>query len=230
MWINVEFFDGNLQPVAERGAYGGTAALTSSDTKVYEVQLGLDSAMSSETGVPEGPSFHFVLNNTIYKDNRIPPRGFANAAFEAVQAAPVAASYADGQYWDDTEFRVPPGATSAVVAVYYQTASKEYIEFLKDENRTNNAGNELYSQWEATGMSPPVMMRRKSVFDLTPGLFGDADCSGSVDLTDFGLLGDCLTGPDRRLNLGCEALDRETDGDIDLRDVAAYQRNFDGPP
>ncbi|MDO8631942.1 MAG: multiheme c-type cytochrome [Phycisphaerales bacterium] len=231
LWINVEFFDGNLQSVAERGAYDGDMAeLTASDTRVYEVELGLDAAMSVATGVPEGPSFHFVLNNKVYKDNRIPPRGFANAAFQAVQAAPVAASYADGQYWDDTGFRVPPGARSAVVSVYYQTASKEYIGFLRDENRTNDAGNELYTQWQATGMSPPVLMRQQSVFDLMPGLFGDADCSGFVDLLDLGLLGDCVTGPNRRLILGCEALDSETDGDVDLRDVAAYQRSFDGPP
>ncbi len=231
MWINVEFLDGAMQPVAERGTYDvGTADLTTPDTKVYEAELGLDEAVAAATGKPVGPSFHFVLNNKIYKDNRIPPRGFTNAAFAAVQAEPVAATYADGQYWDDTMFRVPPGAASAVVSVYYQTSSKEYITFLRDENRTNDAGDELYAQWEITGKSPPVLMRQQSVLNLTPGLFGDADCSGFVDLADFGLLGDCVSGPDRRLRLGCEALDGETDGDVDLRDMAEYQLAFDGEP
>ena len=58
------------------------------------------------------------------------PRGFQNVAFEANQVQPVAASYADGQYWDDTSFPIPLGATYAVVSVYHQTSSKEYIEFL----------------------------------------------------------------------------------------------------
>ncbi len=231
MWIQVEFFDKNMQPIVERGAYNeATADLTSSDTKVYEAQLGLDMAIASATGLPEGPSFHFVLNNKVYKDNRIPPRGFTNAAFEAVQAAPVAATYADGQYWDDTQFRIPPGATSAEVSVYYQTAGKEYIEFLRDENRTNDAGDTLYEQWELTGMSPPVLMRQASILNLSPGVFGDADCSGKVDLNDLTLLGDCVTGPYRRLDLGCEAFDANLNGDVDLRDLAALQQSFDGTP
>ena len=228
MWINVEFRNDVLNVLAERGEYGSASAdLTTSDTKVYEANLGPDAAIAALAGLPEGPSFHFALNNKYYKDNRIPPRGFTNAGFAAVQAAPIAAVYAEGQYWDDTIFRVPPAATTAVVSVYYQTASKEYITFLRDENRTNDAGEILYEQWELTGKSPPVLMKQRVVAGLIPGEFADADCNGRVNLDDLHLMSDCVTGPAQTLNLGCEALDEDLDGDVDLEDMKAFQRAFD---
>ena len=227
MWINVEFRDNALNVLAERGRYASASAdLTTPDTKVYEANLGPDAAIATLAGLPEGPSFHFALNNKYYKDNRIPPRGYTNAAFAAVQAAPVATAYADGQYWDDTRFRIPPTATTAVVSVYYQTASKEYISFLRDENHTNDAGDVLYEQWELTGKSPPVLMSQRVVADLTAGAFADTDCNGRVNLADLQLLSGCVTGPAQTLNLGCEALDADLDGDVDLEDLGAFQRVF----
>ena len=72
MWLHVELFDEFDQLIDEFGHYDFvTATLTTNDTKVYETKLGLDSVMAAATGVPEGESFHFVLNNKIYKDNRI---------------------------------------------------------------------------------------------------------------------------------------------------------------
>ena len=50
------------------------------------------------------------------------------------------------------------GAASADVRVYYQSASKEYIEFLRDENTTNDAGDIMHQAWLDTGMSEPVEM------------------------------------------------------------------------
>ena len=229
MWIEVEFHGSLLEPVAIRGSYDGESAdLTTSDTKVYEAVLGIDAAVSQSTGYPVGPSFHFALNNVIYKDNRIPPRGFTQSAFAAVQASPVGADYEDGQYWDDTRFRIPPKATSAVVRLYYQTAAKEYITFLRDENRTNDAGDVLYEQWELTGKSPPVLMKERIITALAAGDFGDANCDGLVVPADYLAVPSlCVTGPDRRLQLGCEVLDAELDGDVDLRDFAAFQRTVD---
>jgi hypothetical protein len=85
------------------------------------------------------------------EDNRIPPRGFTNAAFEAGQAQPVGASYADGQYWDDTSFAIPAGASYATVSVYHQTTSKEYIDFLHTEDVTDSKGDIAYDRWVAAG-------------------------------------------------------------------------------
>ncbi len=182
MWINVKFYNAQGSLLAERGRYDApTATLTTSDTKVYEAKLGIDAAMAAVSGEPEGESFHFVLNNVWLKDNRIPPRGFTNAGFAAVQAAPVGYEYTDGQYWDDTPFAGPPGARRAEVRVYYQTTSREYIEFLRDENTTNIAGQTAYDQWVLHGKSTPVEMDL-GVIDLC---YADCNRSGSLSVADF---------------------------------------------
>src|SRR5207302_260796 len=58
---------------------------------------------------------------------------------------------------------VPATATEIVANLYYQTISKEYIEFLKNENIDNvydwnNWGKRLYASWESHGKSQPVLM------------------------------------------------------------------------
>jgi len=51
--------------------------------------------------------------------------------------------YDDGQYWDDTFYTLPAGATRAEVRLFYQSTSKEFVEFLRDENTTNTKGRSL---------------------------------------------------------------------------------------
>lgn len=182
MWINVKFFDASDVVIAERGAYDTVSAvLTTADTKVYENVQGMDAYMANLTGNPVGESFHHALNNVVLKDNRIPPRGFTNSEFAAAQAAPVAATYSDGQYWDDTSFAVPLTTSRVEVRVFYQTTSKEYIEFLENENTTNDAGTILRQQWELTGKSEPALM------DLGELSFCAADynADGVVDFFDY---------------------------------------------
>jgi hypothetical protein len=185
MWLNVKFYDAGQQLLAERGAYdAATATLTAADTKVYEARFGIDASTSSATGVPQGESFHLVLNNQTLKDNRIPPIGFSNSAFAAIQAAPVNYTYADGQHWDDTSFASPPTATSAVVTLNYQTTSREYIEFLRDANTSNTAGQNAYDRWLARGMSEPADMDSVTI-DLGSHRAGDLNHDGVVDVNDL---------------------------------------------
>ncbi len=160
MWINVQGFDGDDNLVFESGAYDGLTGVLTQDgqAKVYHIEPGLSEDLAAALGLPAGPGFHFVLNDTVYLDNRIPPRGFTNAAFEAIQSPPIGYSYADGQYWDDTYYELPVGVESVTVRLYYQTLSKEYVEFLRDENETNDAGQDLYDAWAANGRSQPVLM------------------------------------------------------------------------
>ena len=227
MWIEVQFRDDDLSVIAVRGHYDDQEAdLATADTRVYEVELGVDEAVSQLTGIPVGPGFHFAVNNVVYKDNRIPPRGFTNEGFASVQASPVGATYDDGQYWDDVRYHLPPGATSAIVSLYYQTSSKKYIEFLRDENRTNDAGDVLHEQWALLGKSPPVLMGQTVISDLVPARAGDADCDGDVDLDDYAILGPCYAGPTTAILLGCGSADIDGDGDADLRDHAAFQAIF----
>ncbi len=187
MWISVRFFDAKEELLQEYGHYDFETADLTHDTKVYETRLGLDAAAAAVTGLPAGESFHFILNNSILKDNRIPPMGFTNAAFSAIQAAPVAHSYADGQYWDDTSYAIPSGAVEAVATLYYQTTSKDYIEFLRDENTTDSRGQIAYDQWVLHGKSAPVDMDSVAIV-LDPPKAGDLDGNGTVNVTDLLIL------------------------------------------
>lgn len=163
-WLNIKAYDSNDVMVYESGAYNDATGELShdEDAKIYHIEPGISSRLAPIIGLPAAPSFHFALNDTVYLDNRIPPRGFTNAAFEQIQSPPVAYPYADGQYWDDTQYILPNNARRVEVTYYYQTTSKGYIEFLRDENTTNTLGQELYDSWVAAGRSTPVVMAEQS--------------------------------------------------------------------
>lgn len=160
IWVNVRFLGPTNGLVSESGAYDASTGVLTRDTeaKVYEVHPGIDTNIAGIVGVPAGPSLHFVLNNRVYEDNRIPPRGFSNAAYAAFGGAPVGHHYDDGQFWDDSLYAIPPGAVRAEVRLYYQSTSKEFVEFLRDENTTNTKGQEMYNLWNANGKCPPTLM------------------------------------------------------------------------
>ncbi len=172
MWLHVRALDAKRNVVLESGRYIFSTATVEGygvafgepghdpDLHVWEAEQGIDDVVAAATGLPEGRSFHLSLNNVRLGDNRIPPRGFTNAAFEAIDAEPVGAVYADGQYWDDVSYPVGPSVVSAEVTLYYQTASREYIEFLRDEDTTTAAGSILFDLWEEHNQSVPVEMAR----------------------------------------------------------------------
>jgi hypothetical protein len=171
MWLQIEGYDAADNLIYTSGAYNvATGDLdTSGQFKVYEIEQGITENLASQIpGLSAGPSFHFALNNQILNDNRIPPRGFTNAAFTAVKAehyedGEPAVLYADGVYWDITGYTLPANVTYGVVRLLYQTASKEYIEFLRD-NDPNAGGPEmshteiLYQLWLDTERSKPEVM------------------------------------------------------------------------
>ena len=85
-----------------------------------------------------------------------------------MQSKPVAYAYAEEQYWDDTFYAIPLGATSATVTTYHQTTTKEYIEFLKNTGPVNGPGYTAYNLWVANGKSAPVQMQTKTISLLAP--------------------------------------------------------------
>jgi hypothetical protein len=127
-------------------------------TRVYESLPGISDEQAARYGKTPGKSFHFVLNDVILKDNRIPPEGFTNAAFAERLCAPVGATYADGQHWDDFKFPLPAGTATVVTRLMYQSVSWEYIRFLAEENRTDDWGRRLLEAWEQTGRCPPEVI------------------------------------------------------------------------
>jgi len=127
-------------------------------TRVYESKPGMSASQSKKHGLAEGASFHFVLNDVITKDNRIPPRGFQKAIAAEHLSGAVDADYAQGQYWDSVDFAVPDGTERVEVRLMYQSMSWEYLKFLVEENRTDGWGRRLYEAWEKTGRCEPTVM------------------------------------------------------------------------
>jgi|Deesub1362A_J573_1020465.scaffolds.fasta_scaffold00051_126 hypothetical protein len=172
MWVNVKFYDSNGKIIKESGKYDPEEArlLVDPELKTYEIKpgikyVGITEALPDRLGIPEGPSFHFAANNYIYYDNRIPPAGFRNKDYEEYKAYIRGASYADGQNWDITLYSIPQNSVSAEVRLYYQSLSREYVEFLYAENLNNDidffkAGEKLYEAWRNTGMCKPIEMTR----------------------------------------------------------------------
>jgi cytochrome c553 len=164
VWLNVRGYDAQDALVYESGAYDDATGMLvpDDDARVYEAKPGISHRLADLLGLEAGPSFRFALADTIWKDNRIPPRGFDNAAFEAAQCAPVGASYADGQHHDLVEYVLPGTAVRAEVTLYYQSISGEYVTFLRDANTTNDLGQQLHDAWVAQGRAAPVAMADES--------------------------------------------------------------------
>ncbi len=127
-------------------------------TRVYECVPALSKQQAKKYGKKEGKSFHFVLNDIIIKDNRIPPQGFNNAAFAKHLSQPIDATYADRQYWDDIELQLPRNCKKIVARLMYQSVSWEYMKFLAEENRTDDWGKRLFHAWQQTGGCEPTVM------------------------------------------------------------------------
>src|ERR1041384_4780512 len=141
-------------------------------------------------GSRRAPRSHCSRNDTILFDNRIPPRGFTNLGFLLRRAEPVGAAYADSQYWDRVRYVLPGSAASVTAVLYYQTISKEYTDFLRDENSGNsydwnNWGGKPHTAWETHGKSTPVAMKSAAtpVFATLAGVRGGASRPGAFALS-----------------------------------------------
>ena len=161
MFLNVKFFDSNGDQIGEINPYEPLVTnLDPNGDETYESggyitvkteELVWEAEMSSSlTG--EEKSFHFALATDRYKDNRIPPKGFdteemytrlAQPRWEGTNATDyfTELEYAGG--YDEVTISKPADTTSWYATLYYQTTSKEYIEFLRDE--INGVGDTLSS-------------------------------------------------------------------------------------
>lgn len=132
---------------------------------------------------PTGTKFHtlhFVLNNVVIDDHRIPPYGFSYDESKLRNALPIPETQFGNpgpggtyNYWDDRSFPVPNGAVSAQVRLYYQQTSWEYIQFLWKQNDGLSPflaaeGRNLLDAWLHTGMSAPLQMAMTTASGLVP--------------------------------------------------------------
>ena len=215
MWLNVQARDGSGTLFWESGAYDAMTAVLTEDAqvKVYEKRQGeWDANGTGECDIVNGSGdhvFHFVLANCVAKDNRIPPLGFTGGS--DLETMPVGYSYPETSpgsgvlvNYDDTAYTIPVpfGLTTPVsvtARLYYQTSSKEYIEFLRDEAVDNSFPNDcitrsgvaptqsrgeyLFEVWEDYGKSPPVeMVMASDMVTLDFDVFADGFESGNTSV------------------------------------------------
>jgi hypothetical protein len=190
MWIRVEAKDGSGTLFWSSGDYDSATGVLTHDAqiKVYRAEQGIwnlngDGQCDAEDGVGR-KLFHFARNDCIAHDNRIPPLGFTGGADP--ETRPVGYSYPETSpgsgvlvNYDVTPYTIPvPGDAVTPITVtaslWYQTSSKEYIEFLRDEAVTHgfpddcidrttgplgqSRGEYLHALWAASGRSAPVQM------------------------------------------------------------------------
>jgi len=135
---------------------GLPAPQTLGASEVYVDELVYEAKPSSTDLTEETKTFHFALATGRYKDNRIPPKGFDIDGAVARISVPVWHGVEDPGYytadeytngWDDVSLTIPEaaGADYVEVNLYYQTTSREYIEFLRDEIKGNESNLTLFS-------------------------------------------------------------------------------------
>ncbi len=214
MWLNLIVKDASDTVVFESAAYDpATGTLTIDEqAKIYEREAGVwDLNGTGECDVVDGDGdhiFHFVLNNCIRKDNRIPPSGFTGGS--DIETQPVAYTYPETSpgsgvlvNYDDTVYSVslPVGTVSPLsveARLLFQTTSKEYVEFLRDEAVENNfpddcvtrtsgvpvgksRGELMFDLWQAYDRSPPFEMALETASVTLPDvLFADGFESGDT--------------------------------------------------
>ncbi|MCB8921839.1 MAG: hypothetical protein H6662_09660 [Ardenticatenaceae bacterium] len=186
MFINIKYYDADGNLLYEinpydtaahtlKGLTGYTyfdpdgvlpAPLPLSGDEHYVDELVYEMHGSSIGLTGESETFHFVLSNGRYKDNRLPPKGFRINEAAARLSEPVwegssaldyftAAEYAGGYDYVNmnNDFGITvPGAMTVTVSLNYQTTSREYIEFLRNE--INGTGTLTLSGTGAGGDDP----------------------------------------------------------------------------
>jgi len=126
-----------------------------SDWEAYEDELVYEVHQSSSLlGVDE--TFHMALATERYKDNRILPRGFDVTEAATRLCEPVWHGHSDTNYhasgnyftqaeyeggYDEVTVKLPAGTERIEAGLYYQTTSREFMEFLRDE--INGVGGTL---------------------------------------------------------------------------------------
>lgn len=139
------------------------------DRVTGQVTMTLQQLAQKPIGVVQD-TFHFVLNNHVDSDNRIPPYGMKYAEAARRNALPVPfcqfgcpSGTGTYEYYDNVILDPPTGAVTATISLMYQPTSWEYIQFLYLANKRTNSfladeGVNLLDAWLNTGMADPYPM------------------------------------------------------------------------
>ncbi len=190
MWIAATLKDATNTVLWESGIWNSTTGELPPDAqlKVYETNPGIWNFKGNNTcDTVDGSGdalFHFVLNDCIAKDNRIPPLGFSGGT--NLEVRPVDYFYPETSpgsgilvNYDDTVYSITMGGAVTApltleTTLFYQTISKDYVDFLENEaidnafpddciprtggTPTESRGEILKGMWNDYGKSAPVVM------------------------------------------------------------------------
>ncbi|WP_437532329.1 MYXO-CTERM sorting domain-containing protein [Sorangium sp. So ce726] len=161
-WIAVFLVDENGVERPLLGGYDADTGEIQHEPPTHEYRA-VHGRWNSEAGVGEKEE-HLALHDMIISDTRIPPKGFVpSRTTQPTQEI----DFTDGndgyRNYDEARFTltVPAdafGRQTLSARVYYQSMTKEYIEFLQSENRTDSTGDDLLAIYEETGEAPPILV------------------------------------------------------------------------
>lgn len=250
--------DGTLDPAEvsfESGAWDPATGVLAADPqlKIYEIEVGVwDYNGTGQCDLVDDATgrkmFHFVLNNCVVSDNRIPPKGFTPSD----ETAPVGVTYPANPdipgalaHWDETPYSiaVPSGSSGNLLVrsrLMYQTTTNEYVEFLEAENRSTcdpfdvgcdptqvdprpNRGEKMRALWDSYGRSAPVVVGEalSSVPITGPAaVAGEASPQGGAPLLSTGW-DDLLGEVQVSYEPACDATDHNLYWG-DLAEVSSY--------
>jgi MYXO-CTERM domain-containing protein len=142
---------------------------------------------------------HLLRNNHWVEDTRIPPRGLV----ADVQTDPVGDRYTllPDDTWPNFDvvayaFPASPDIVDATpevtdddqlqldVRLLYLINTPEYVQFLADDNVTNQAGNDVLTIFEDAGGATPVVLASQSLMIPIVGFGGVSDTSGTTASAD----------------------------------------------
>jgi hypothetical protein len=155
MWLEVMAFDADGNQIYSTCSYNPMTGqlVEDQDCIIFESKQAVTQKLVDALGldIPVGESFHFMLNNSVYKDNRIPPAGFTAQALARrsmqpmINGLPAPDLYQPGQNYFERVYLLPGDTVQVSAILRYQTASKEYVEFLRDNGGVD--AQRLYDIW-----------------------------------------------------------------------------------
>jgi hypothetical protein len=177
IWLQLESEELGLS----RGAFDETTGEPIDPVAIYHVKQG-----QAATGTP---GIHLILNDTVFYDSRIPPRGMIVTA----TTAPVGKTYPEVSagvlaHYDElaVQITVPcdPGLSAIPLSatLWYQAVTKAYVDALVAANEGNERGARLSAAFEEADPGPIEMEELALELVIDPESSCDPLDAGAADL------------------------------------------------